>query len=606
MSTASLRAKITSTSVRQLVLTGSALAACGGVGTYFYYRRVWLPGFIEQYLEKRAKPPARRTKLYIAGSKNGEGLLPTVQTMPTLLFFVYAGYRVALLFVLSLPVVWFAILVKLGLCPARVFYQKLHSFLLSMGPSYIKLGQWMATRPDIFPDEMCSVLEQLYDRTDPHSWSHTEKMLRAAIKGGPCDGQNALRYISEIEKEPINSGSIAQIHRAKLRDEIDGVPAGTELAIKVCHPHIHEQVAADVAAMKLFVDVGNILIPGLRYFHLEMSVREFSSLIRSQLNLLVECDNIQQFRYNFRDVKGVVFPVPLQSLSSPNVLFETFEQGEPLQNVECSDSNQDIAEVGCHMFLKMLFEDNFVHSDLHPGNLLLRTNALTREKQYYPDGKEKLKREIVVLDAGLVTTLSKDERNNFISLFAAVACGDGDLGADLMLDRLPEKLKDEIPEGNRQKFRKDMTEIFNLVAPGTEGFKLSSIRIGEILGKIMRTVRENNTPLDGNFASLVLTVMVGEGLGRKLVPDFNIFAEAAPYLVAYLEDGELRYLANQLRRTYGATALLRDSVDLVRPERAGAYVEVAKKKSMSLFERYLRWSGTLEQEIEKQQARATG
>nr|AGU67992.1 ubiquinone biosynthesis protein [Herpetomonas muscarum] len=601
MSTQVIRNRITSASFRQVAATAALLTAGGGLGTYVYYRKVWLPNFIEQHIKSRRVPPKRMTKLYVAGSQDGDGLLPEVRTMPTPIFYVYAAYRIVLLFVRSIPVVWFGLLVLGKLCPPRVFYEHFHAFLLSMGPSYIKLGQWMATRPDAFPEEMCSVLSRLYDRTQPHSWAHTEEQLRIPIADGPFAGQNALRFISEIEKVPINSGSIAQIHRGKLREEIDGVPAGTEVAIKVCHPHIHEQVSADLAAMRLFVAIGNTIIPGLKYFHLEASVREFSSLIRSQLNLLVECDNIKQFRHNFRDIDGVVFPVPLASLSSPSVLLETFEEGEPLQSVECSDSNVDIAEIGCQMFLKMLFEDNFVHSDLHPGNLLLRTNRLGRAKEYYPDGKRKLPREIVVLDAGLVTTLSKHERNNFISLFAAVACGDGELGADLMLDRLPEHLKVDIPEPKREKFRQDMKEVFDLVAPEADGFKLSNIRIGMVLGKVMRTVRENNTPLDGNFASLVLTVMVGEGLGRKLVPDFNIFAEAAPYLVAFLEDGELFFLAKKLRSTYGTTALLRDSVDLVRPAKANTYVAVAKKKSTSLFERYLRWSGNLEEEIERQQ-----
>lgn len=586
MSSTELKRRVTSLSRRQVLAFGLATTGVCGLGGYVYYQKLYLPELQREELKRQMPVPVRKTRLYVAGSANGSGLLPEARRMPKILFYLFAAYRMALLFVRCVPVIWYSFLTfGLHLCPEKVFYSKIAAFLASMGPSYIKLGQWMATRPDFFPDEMCLTLEKLYDRTSPHSWSHTEKLLRTKYTEGPFKGQNALRFISEIEKEPINSGSIAQIHRAKLRESIDGVPAGTELALKVTHPHIREEVAADLAAMRLFVSIGNKLIPGLRYFNLDASINEFSSLIRSQLNLLVECDNIMQFKYNFRDVNGVIFPTPLGSLSTEDVLFETFEKGQPVQEIPASDNNSDLAELGCHMFLKMLFEDNFVHSDLHPGNVLLRTNNIEGTRQYYPDGKRKLHREIIVLDTGLVTTLSKDERNNFISLFAAVACGDGELGAELMMDRLPPSLKKTQKPEVRERFKKEMKAVFDMVAPGTHGFRLSQVQIGTVLGKVMRTVRENRMPLDGNFASLVLTVIVGEGLGRKLSPDFNIFAEAAPYLVAFLEDEEIFFLANKLRHTYGATALLRDASSMVRPRKASTYVEMGAKKVSTVLRR---------------------
>lgn len=588
MTSTAVRSRVTSLSRRHTFIAGSLTAVFCVCGSYAYYQKVWLPEYLRNQERSKRLAPIRKTKLYVAGTSDGGGLLHETKTMPTVLFGLYVVYRIWLLCIGSMPLLWFAFLTfVLHSCSERILYEKLLLFFQSMGPSYIKLGQWMATRPDFFPEDMCKALEKLYDQTDPHRWSHTEKLLRRAYKDGPCKGANALRYISEIEKVPINSGSIAQIHRAKLRETIDGIPAGTELALKVTHPYIHEQVAADLAAMRIFVAVGNKIIPGMKYFNLHVSINEFSSLIRSQLNLLVESDNLLQFKFNFRDVNGIIFPTPLPSLSTENVLFETFEEGESLQDVVCSKANSDVAELGCHMFLKMLFEDNFVHSDLHPGNVLLRTNSMGPVKEFYSDGKRKLQREVVVLDAGLVTTLSKDERNNFVSLFAAVACGDGELGADLMIERLPASMKDPQNFGNREMFRKEMKEVFDLVAPGTEGFKLSKVQIGAVLGKVMDTVRENRIPLDGNFSSLVLTVIVGEGLGRKLTPDFNIFSEAAPYLVGFLEDGELYFLANKLRQTYGATTLLRDSVNIVRPEKAGTYAEMALKQGGQILQKVL-------------------
>nr|CCD17422.1 unnamed protein product [Trypanosoma congolense IL3000] len=211
----------------------------------------------------------------------------------------------------------------------------------------------------------------------------------------------------------------------------------------------------------------------------------------------------------------------------------------------------------------------------------------------YPDGKPILKHELVILDAGLATSLSRVDRNNFFSLFAAVACGDGALGADLMIDRLPPERRALQSKADRDKLRADMTEIFNIVSPGKSGgFRLRDISLGGMLQKVMSALRSNSTPLDGNFASLVLTVIVAEGLGKKLTPDFNLFAESAPYLVELLEDSELCFLAEKLRSLYGAKALLWNSLDFVKLERTPTYVEVVLRKISRTTDRAIQWFAT--------------
>ncbi|KAF8299669.1 putative ABC1 family [Trypanosoma cruzi] len=637
-SAAHVRAKATRRSFWQLAGVSTLLVGSTGGGLFLYYRYARLPEQWRVARLSRMQPPVRRTRPFVAGTNNrgneninpcdGYGfsneLLLTGEPLwgiSAVYFYGLVLLRSVMLLTRMVPVIWYAFLTYgLHLCGEQVLFEKLRDALTAMGPSYIKFGQWMATRPDFFPPTLCTALEKLYDQTSAHSWSHTEKVLRRTLhEATPSDGliedngmtslpdvvettktrckqvavkqrHNALYYLQEIETVPVNSGSIAQIHRGVLREEVDGIPAGTEMAIKVTHPRIREHIAADVTGMRWFVNILTFLWPSTVYFDLKRSVQEFSSFVQSQLDLRQECDNLQQFIFNFRDFPGVIFPRPLPSLCSQDVLIETFEEGEPLQGIQSGENYYDLAERGCHMFLKMLFEDNFVHSDLHPGNLLLRTNPgapvssvsasllLPSADAYYPDGKMKLLHELVVLDTGLVSTLSKKERNNFIALFAAVACGDGKLASDLMIDRMPKQRR---PQSGvkREKFRNDMQAIFDIVPPGkSEGFKLSKVRIGPVLAKIMNTVRENKTPIDGNFASLVLTVIVGEGLGRRLAPDFNIFSEAAPYLVALLEDSELYFLASKLRETYGTPALLRDSVHFVRPERTATYAEMGVKK----------------------------
>eukprot|EP00796_Vickermania_ingenoplastis_P000572 gene572-318_t len=510
------------------------LTATGTIGTgcYYYFNGSLFPQIVH-VPHTIPPPPQRSTSLYVTGNVSEEKLVSKQGTIRRAYLLLFTWYRMALLFWRAIPIAWYAVLTYgLHLCPEEVLFRDIVAFLSSMGPSYMKLGQWMATRPD---------------------WKE----------------KKALDLLIDIDKVPINSGSIAQIHRAKLKVDLDGLPAGTSLALKVRHPGMAETMTADLEAMRILAKVVSRLVPGAYLFNLKTSLSEFEALVSSQLDLRVESDNLLQFRYNFRDFPGIIFPTPLPSLGTEELLVETFESGDPITDLECSDANSDIAEAGCHMFMKMLFEDNFVHSDLHPGNILLRTNWSPKSNKwrwpsFYLDGKLKRPRELIILDAGLVTTLSQRERNNFISLFAAVACGEGELGADLMIDRFPSIVNDNGSANSKsginiEKFRREMKEIFDMVAPDKEGFKLSQIKIGEVLSRIMTTIRQNKAPLDGNFSSLVLTVVVGEGLGRKLTPDFNLFAEASPYLITYLEGDELFYLSKKLKDTYGGPGLLLES-----------------------------------------------
>lgn len=463
-------------------------------------------------------------------------------------FVVLVCRRTVQLLLHAIPLAWFALLLRFGLCTKSVVFVSIHDLFVAMGPSYIKLGQWLASRPDIFPPELCRVLSKLFDQAPPHPWSHTERVLRE-------DG--VLPHLSSIEKQPLNSGSVAQIHRGVLRDDVDGLSAGTAVAVKVLHPGIRDLILADITSMRMLIRTAECLVPSTRYFDGLTALDEFSSLIVSQLDLRRECDNLMQFRYNFRFFEGVVFPQPAPSISTAEVLVETFEDGQALQSFTAAAEHKELADLGCHMFLKMLFEDNFVHSDLHPGNLLVR------DRVGFVNGDGLPAKELVVLDAGLATQLSAKERDNFISLFAAVACGDGELGATLMLDR-----KEGASCTDREGFTRAMKSIFDMVGPGTPGFRLSNVDLGAVLARIMNTVREYHTPIDGNFAALIVTVIIGEALAKKLNDDFDIFGEAVPFLMQYLRGTELSFLADKLQRHYGYVRFVQETFS---PSRACRY-----------------------------------
>ena len=160
-------------------------------------------------------------------------------------------------------------------------------------------------------------------------------------------------------------------------------------------------------------------------------------------------------------------------------------------------------------FLKMVLIDNFVHGDLHPGNILLQTD-------------EKGENSLVYLDAGLVVELNGRDRKNFLNVFQAVSDRNGRRVGMLMLEQAKNHNCDD-PEA----FLRGMESVVNNV----EHFKLSEVKIGSVLSEVLNLVRKNQIQLDSAFTNLVLSIILLEGLGRQLDPDINIFQKAVPMLM---------------------------------------------------------------------------
>jgi aarF domain-containing kinase len=392
--------------------------------------------------------------------------------------------------------------------------------------------------------------------------------------------------LRNIDATPLNSGSIAQVHRAELaedyvlsRKHVDSgtlaallhdaggvspamasggddvliAKAGTPVVVKVMHPGVREQILADSAMLRVFGSIATFLIPGSTYLSLRHTVDEVTSLALSQLNLQREAENLLDFRFNFRpglydDCEGqVTFPKPLIAISSNDVLVETFEVGEPL-----TDGNaQHYASMGkvvMDMFMRMLFEHNLVHADLHPGNILFR--MVNPDGSVALSGKAELgsRPQMVVLDPGLVTSLSDKERKSFISFIAAMAGGDGPGGAEVLYDIAPPPRASNIDMAG---FERDLGAIFDTMAPNKIGtFSLRHISIGQKLAEVMDVMRQHSVRVEMNFATLFSSMLVSEGIGRMLEPEFNLFEHALPFLYKGLRSEELGLLAAKLQEAY--------------------------------------------------------
>lgn len=472
-----------------------------------------------------------------------------------------------LLFLFS-PVVFLApIAVGPGQSPLRrkKWLRLLRQTLERAGPAFIKWGQWAATRADLFPPDLCSELELLHTQAPMHGFSHTACAVEAAF-GFPLKD-----LFSEFDPEPVASGSIGQIHRAVLSGagaRLTGVEEGTVVAVKVRHPGVGQVIERDFALMMAAARLAGSL-PALRTLRLEESLKQFAAPLREQVDLAREGFYLHAFNYNFRGEARVSFPVPLYPLVGPEVLVETFEKGDHISTYVARGANapynSDLARVGARTMLHMLVVDNLVHSDLHPGNILVRLDApwgqmgeamlgmlramAQRGAEWF--GWEDLVRRaeafdasvrrpsIVLLDAGMATRLSPEDQINMVGLFDAFSRLDALSVANWVLRFAGEEQSCPDPEG----FRRDL-EVHFAKLKDENAFSRGDTSSGaEALAAVLETVRQHQVVLPGHICATVVTTLVLEGWSHSLDPAHSTLSEVKRIIALKKGETKLRKVA---------------------------------------------------------------
>ncbi|KAI3906217.1 hypothetical protein MKW92_046398 [Papaver armeniacum] len=390
----------------------------------------------------------------------------------------------------------------------KMWLQIVHRTLERAGPAFIKWGQWAATRPDLFPSDLCTELTKLHSNAPAHSFACTKRTIENAF------GRKLPEVFENFEEEPVASGSVAQVHRATLRFCYPGQKIKPiSVAVKVRHPGVGEAIRRDFVIINTVAKIST-LVPTLKWLRLDESVQQFAVFMMSQVDLAREAAHLSRFIYNFRRSKDVSFPKPLYPLVHPAVLVETYEHGESVSHFvdELGGNNQiksALAHIGTHALLKMLLVDNFIHADMHPGNILVRV----AKNKHSPEGLFKSKPHVVFLDVGMTAELSKSDRLNLLDLFKAVALRDGRTAAKCTLS-LSRKQKCPDPEA----FIEELEKTFSFWGTAEGG----NLHPGECMQQLLEKVRRHKVNIDGNVCTAMVTTLVLEGWQRKLDPDYNV------------------------------------------------------------------------------------
>ncbi|KAF5205077.1 Abc1 family protein [Thalictrum thalictroides] len=390
----------------------------------------------------------------------------------------------------------------------KAWLHLIHVTLEKAGPAFIKWGQWAATRPDLFPRDMCSELSKLHSKAPTHSFSYTKRTIEKAFN------RKLSEVFEDFEEEPVASGSIAQVHRATLRFWYSSQQVKPiVVAVKVRHPGVGEAIRRDFVIINLIAKISKIM-PTLKWLRLDESVQQFGVFMMSQVDLAREAAHLSRFIYNFRSSKDVSFPKPLYPFVHPAVLVETYEKGENvLHFVDGLQGNDHIksalAHLGTHTLLKMLLEDNFIHADMHPGNILVRiSQSKTPRRRLF-----KSKPHVILLDVGMTAELCKGDQVNLLNFFKAVALRDGRTAAECTL-RFSKQQDCPNPVAFIEEVEKSFT-FWDTV----EG---ELVHPADCMQQLLEKVRRHKVNIDGNVCSVMVTTLVLEGWQRKLDPDYDV------------------------------------------------------------------------------------
>jgi ubiquinone biosynthesis protein len=372
--------------------------------------------------------------------------------------------------------------------------RRLRDMLDELGPTFVKFGQLLSTRPDIVPADIVDELRQLQDRARPESFAN----IRTVVEGEL--GLTIQQVFTEFDELPIAAASIGQVHRARL-------PSGDEVVVKVQRPDAERQINADIQLLYQLARMLKDRVGRLSFIDLVGLVDEFSSSIRRELDYGVEAHNADTFRRNFGQDPHVDVPKVFWRYTTGRVLVMERVQGSSLAQLELEGwSEEDRRRLATRLaetWMQMVFVHGFFHADPHQANILIQG----------PD-------DIGLVDFGMVGALSQRDREAAVGLLIDVL--------DLNADGLPRRLRDLGLRYPRQR-EQELAEQLAVVLQRYSGQAMGEIDARAMLSEIFQTVYRLQLTLPTRWVMLDKTLATLAGVALQLSPEFNVFESARPY-----------------------------------------------------------------------------
>jgi ubiquinone biosynthesis protein len=372
-------------------------------------------------------------------------------------------------------------------------WQRVCMALEELGPTFIKLGQFMSNRPDILPQDLILELERFQDQVAPFP-PETARTIVEKELGAPV-----AELFTSFTEAASASASIAQVHRAVLR-------TGQPVAVKVQRPRIRDRVGLDIDILYFLAWQAQRHFAEVRGIDLMRIVEEFERAIRKEMDFIIEANQMERFAGNFARDHRVYVPEVFRELTTHKVITTEYVSGFKVSNVkeirEAGIDTRTIAENGTELVLKQVFRHGFFHADPHPGNIIIRADG-----------------SICFIDFGMMGIVSPSLREHLGAVMFGIVNNDSKRIVKTLLEL------SRYPVENIELLEYEVTELL-------EEYTYLSLRdynIGDMLRRLMRIISEHRLTMMPGVFLLMKSMITIEGVGRRLDPDFNMVEHIEPF-----------------------------------------------------------------------------
>lgn len=372
--------------------------------------------------------------------------------------------------------------------------QHIRATMEELGTTFIKLGQLLSTRPDLLPPEYLLEFAKLQDEAPPFDSDVAIEVIESELN------QSIESVFTHFDRKPMAAASIGQVHAARLQD-------GTEVIIKIRRPDVVEQVEEDLEILHNIAAAMNRRWEFAKRYDLLGLVQEFALTIRAELDYIREGQNAERFAVNFTADKSVHIPRIFWDTTTSRVLTQERIRGVKVSELTALDEfgidRRELARRGTQAILKMIFEDGFFHADLHPGNFFVEPGGI-----------------FGLVDFGMVGVVDEKTQDYLANLILALSRQDFDRLTESVLEL--EIVKHRV---DRNELRRDLE---HLVKPYF-GLPIGEVKLAPLFNEAFAIIRRHRLHIPPHLALLVKTIIITEGIGTRLDPEFHLTEVITPY-----------------------------------------------------------------------------
>jgi ubiquinone biosynthesis protein len=420
--------------------------------------------------------------------------------------------------------------------------KRLRLALEELGPTFIKMGQMLSTRPDLIPHDIFYELQKLQDQVPPVAYDDIKDEIEAEMRFSVGD------IFSEFDEIPLAAASIGQVHKAKLK-------TGEKVAVKIQRPNIRKIVEDDLDILRTLAELAERHITDAKIYNLVGFVEEFAKAIRNELDYTLEARNMERFAHNFADDNTVHIPKVYWEYSTGRIITMEFVEGIKVSHIDELRRNgydtKSIAYKGAQAYLKQIFTHRFFHGDPHPGNIFILPGEI-----------------IAFMDFGIVGRLTASMASKLNDIVIAIAQKDPDSIADILL-----KISVIDEDSNVDDLKADIAEFVDKYY----GTPIGQLQVSSLFHDMTDISFKYRIIIDRQLNLLGRTLAEVEGLGKQLNPDFNIIPLVQPFargaVISRNSPGEIFRKSSRIAKDY---------VDLIATLPGDIQMAIDKAKSGKL------------------------